>query len=365
MTTARLSTLALGVLAVVAMTACHPASGTDPDVATAKLEQALAPPEVRLVVPEVEEWQPTLRLVGEVRPFEQVTLSTEVVGVVDRVLVEVGDRVAAGQPLVEVDRTTFALRLAQAEANLAATEAELALTVKELERKRDLVSDQTIAQAVFDQAEAANALAKARLGAAAAARDLARRDWERSVVRAPAAGMIAKRHAAAGQWADLNQMLLELAVGAELKVAAQVPESWLPNLAGLDGFDFSVGANVTVHRARLFSIEPVVSQASRSFEVVGTARVGDGSVRPGMFANVTLVAPTAQRSLWVPATAVATSDTPQVLLVENGVIVVRRVQTGRRVDGRVEVVAGLEPSEAVVTAVAGLGRGVAVTVVSS
>lgn len=353
------------LLATVALTACHPASGGDPSEATAKLEAALVPPEVNLVAAAVEEWNPTLRLVGEVRAYETIALSTEVVGNVDEVLVEVGDRVDEGQPLIEVDRDTYRLRLAQAEANLRAAQAELDLAAKELERKRDLASDETIAQAVLDQAEAGYALAEARLGATAAARDLARRDYESSVIRAPAAGMIAKRRAAAGQWADINEMLLELAVGSTVKVAARVPESWLPNLSSLASFEFTVATSAVVHRAELFSIEPVVSQASRSFEVVGTARVADGSVRPGMFANVTLVSPLTQRSLWLPASAVATSDMPQVMMVEDGRVVLRRIQTGRRSNGRIEVVEGLGADDRVIADVSGLTRGLAVTVLDS
>jgi membrane fusion protein (multidrug efflux system) len=346
------------------MIACHGGGeGNEQEVAAAAREAALAPREVRLVTPEVEEETPALQLVGELRVFDTVAVSPEVAGTIDSVKVEVGDRVRAGQPLAEVDRSTFKIYLQQAEANLAAARADLELAEKALERKRDLLSDETIAQATYDQAKAAYDLASANVMGAEAARDLARRNWEKSVVRAPASGSITKRMVVAGQWNDVGQPLFELAVGDKVKVVARVPASWAPRLSGLEGFDFRVGASPTVYHAKLYSVDPVISEASRSFEVVGVAKNVDGSLRPGMFANIDLAAPETQRSLWLPVSAVSTSDMSEVMMVENDAITVQRVQVGRRLNGRIEIVGGLEEGQQVVADVSGLHRGVSVRIV--
>lgn len=326
------------------------------------LEQALAPREVRLITPEARLEQPSIELVGEVRAFDTVTVSSEVGGKVDTVLVEVGDRVRAGTPLAEVDRATYQIYLDQAEANLAAARADFVLAEKELERKRDLRSDETISQAAYDQASAARDQAAARVAAAEAALALAQRNLDRSVVRAPATGAITQRHATAGQWAEVGVGLFELAVGGKVKIAARVPEAWARRLAGLETFGFRVGAGETVHTAKIHSVQPVVEGASRSFEIVGTA-ADDGTMKPGRFATVTLTSPETVTSLWVPAAAVATSDLPQVYMVEDGVIAFRKVQVGRRADGSIEIVDGLAADERVVADVSGLTRGIPVTIV--
>ncbi len=341
---------------------CHGGADDGAEAAAEQLEQALAPREVRLVAPELREEYPSVELVGEIRAFETVAVSSEVAGKVDRVLVEVGDRVAAGAPLLEVDRDTFQIYLEQARANLAAARADLALAEKELDRKRDLRSDETISQAAFDQANAAHDQAVAREAAARAALALAERNFERSEVRAPAAGAITKRHVVAGQWAEVGVALLELAVGDRIKVAARVPEGWARRLAGLESFDFTVGVGGAERTARVFSVQPAVEEASRSFEIIGTA-ANDGSMKPGMFATVTLTSPEPERSLWLPASAVATSDLPQVLMVEDGKIVYRKVQVGRRDEGMTEIVGGLSADEQVIADVAGLSRGIPVSIV--
>lgn len=340
----------------------EPGEGTDSAAVT--IEQALAPREVRLTTASVRTENPTIQLVGEVRAFDVVVISSEVGGKVDRVLVEVGDRVTVGTPLVEVDRSTFAIYLAQAEANAKAAEANLVLAKKELERKADLRSDETIPQAALDQAQAAHDLAAANLAASEAALGLAKRNYERSLIRAPAAGAITERMVVAGQWADVGAGLLELAVSGKVKVAARVPEAWVGQFGALESFRFSVGSGAADHTATVYSLQPVVREASRSFEIVGTAP-NDGTLRPGMFASVVLTSPESETTLWLPDSAVATSDLPQVLMVADDEVVYRKVQTGRREDGLTEIVSGLDEHDEVISDVSGLSRGLPVTIVSS
>ena len=344
--------------------ACHQADDSAEGIENAAeaIDRALAPREVRLVEPEVRQENPSVQLVGEIRAFDIVLISSEVGGRVDRVLVEVGDRVARNAPLIEVDRETFAIYLAQAEANVEAAQADLALAEKDLERKNDLRSDETIPQATLDQAQAGFDLAKARLAGAEAARSLATRNYERSVIRAPAAGVITERMVVAGQWAEVGASLLELAIGERIKIAARVPEAWVGSFTDLETFTFTVGTSPTVYTAEIYSLQPVVREASRSFEIVGTAP-RDGSMRPGMFADVFMSSPDSEQTLWLPASAVATSDLPQVFMVENDTIVYLKIQIGRRNNDAIEIVSGLDLGEQVIEDVAGLTRGLSVKVI--
>jgi RND family efflux transporter MFP subunit len=362
----RLITALSTVVLALVLGGCHESESTTDGIKNAEeaLEKALAPREVELVTPEVRNENPSVQLVGEIRAYDIVTLSAEIGGKVDRVFVEVGDRVAKGAPLIEVDRETFAIYLAQSEANMQAAQADLALAEKDLERKTDLRSDETIPQATLDQAQAGFDLAKARLAGAEASLSLAQRNYDRSLIRAPAAGAITERMVSAGQWADVGAGLLELALGGKVKIAARVPESWVGRFVGLETFSFTVGTGSTVHTAKIYSLQPVVREASRSFEIVGTAPA-DGTMRPGMFANVTLTSPDSKSTLWLPASAVATSDLPQVLMVENNTIIYRKVQIGRRDNGTIEIISGLAASEQVIKDVSGLTRGLPVKIVKS
>ncbi len=322
---------------------------------------ALAPRPVRLVSPEVRRERPAIDLVGNVRADEMVPIAAEIGGRVERVTAEVGDRVTRGKPLASIDRRIYRLRLSQASAQLAAARADLELAEKVLRRKRDLLADRTISQAVFDEAKAQRDLAAARLAAARAAERLARESYRRSLVRAPAGGLVAGRLVTAGQWVETGDVLFQLAQGRRLKVAAKVPEGWATRLAGLKTFEVEAPGAGDRLQAAVYSIEPVVEGASRAFEVVGVI-AGRTGLRPGMFVHVHVEAPAEERSLWLPAAAVAISDLPEVMLVENGVVAVRKVRTGRRDDGNVEILDGLAADDRVIADVAGLAPGVAVRV---
>ncbi len=350
-------------LCLIVLASCHGGGGTDtPEEARKVREEALAPRPVRLVRPEVREERPTLELVGTLRSDELVAVPAEVSGSVDRILVDVGDVVARGDALAWIDRETWKTRLAQAEAELGAAAADLALAEKELARKKDLLSDKTISQAVFDRVQAQYDLAAARVRRAQAVCELARRNYDRSVVRAPAAGKVAARLVNTGEWADVGTPVVRLSTGKRIKVVIKVPERWVRKLAGLERFQFTAAGEDTPRTATLHSVSPVVEGSSRSFEVVGVAPNPDGALRPGMFATVRLEAPRAVRSLWLPKTAVAAADMPEVMMVEEGRVVVRKVQTGRRREGMVEIVSGLSPDEEVIGNLAGLTRGIPVKV---
>ncbi len=351
----------LALSPILLAVACHPGGGRDTG-SRAETEAALEPRPVHLVQPEVREEHPEIRLTGEIRAFESVPVPAQVAGAVDRVLTEVGRAVTAGEPLAEIDRETYRLRARQAAAEVEAARAELELARRELERKRDLVADHTISQAVFDQAEARHDLARARLEAARAAERLARQALARSVVRAPAAGRVAARHVSPGQWLDVGQAVVDLAVGHRLKVTAQVPESWVGRLRGLASFPFTAGGHGPF-TAKVHSVQPVVESGNRAFELTGAFTPPAGAIlRPGMFATVTLTSPEPVRSLWVPATAVAVSEMPVVMLVRDGRAVRRKVLVGRTTGGSVEILQGLQPGDRVVEDLSGLTDGVPVEV---
>jgi membrane fusion protein (multidrug efflux system) len=357
----RHTTLIVLLLPVLVLTACHGGGdGPDVDAIRSTVETTLEPRDVTLFDVEVREERQQVSLVGEVRAFDTVTIAAEVSGRIEAVEVEIGDRVNAGQTLVQIDRDTYRLRLEAAQADLAAARAELELAERDLERKRDLRSDNTIPQAAFDQAKASYDLATARVAAATSAVELARTDAERSTVTAPADGAVTARMAVRGGWTDVGMGLVELATGDQVKVAARVPSHWVPYLQNLAGFDFTVRPDDPPRHAKLYSVDPVISEASRSFEVVGTAPAA--GLKPGLFANITLTSPEAVTTLWIPRSAVVASDTPRVLFAVDGVAEPRAVQTGRRDNGMVEVTTGLQPGERIITDVAGLSRGLPVNV---
>ena len=110
---------------------------------------------------------------GEVRAREESALAFRVGGKLVRRQVEIGDRVARGQLLAELDPGDLRLQAQAAQAQAAAAEAELQRAAAERARFRALLQDQLVSRSAYDQAETAWKAAQAQARAARADLDIA------------------------------------------------------------------------------------------------------------------------------------------------------------------------------------------------
>ena len=128
------------------------------ELSGASAEQASYEPTEAVDIVKVEpfEWQPMYQLVGTVVAIRSITLSNEIAGVVDAIEFESGQRVEAGDPLVHLDDETdrAALETRQAEARLA---------TQQFQRFSDLIGQDAVSRAQFDEAQANREAAEARV----------------------------------------------------------------------------------------------------------------------------------------------------------------------------------------------------------
>ncbi len=281
---------------------------------------------------------------GTVEAERDARVPFEVAGVVRRVGFVLGQPVAAGAPLVELDARDAQLRLRRAEAEIERAEvvaaraavgvahvdsqrhtarASLEVRARDLERwtslaARDLASrdradqadvlwraalmDAQRVEAACDEARAAEREAAAALELARAARDQASLDLERCVVRAPFAGVVAERLAQEGQWVAPGAPALRLVATDRLRVRVHVREEdaitlaagaraqvWIPGVGAPAGYDLGAdeGQGAGPFDARVEGVAAAAEPRDRTFAVDVVARDPGGAVlRPGMFARV-------------------------------------------------------------------------------
>ncbi len=311
-----------------------------------------------------------LDLTGEVRFDERsVThLSTQAAGIVRRVHVALGERVRAGQALLEIE--SVALGEAQAAWLEAAALERLA------ERSQQRVSQLRRAgiAAEREDVEANQALEAARIRSEAAfgkllSLGMARGDAQtlaassargRLVLRAPADGTLLSLHAVPGELARGDESLAVIGDSRTVWVWADLYERDLARVAAAAAGDAPLDASVSVRAypdeefaGRLDFLSPAMDEGSRTVKLRIAVPNPAGRLLAGMFARVRLLLPAADVALVpvVPAEALLEDAGRAFVFVrQEGDYYLRRpVSPGQRVGDTVEVLAGLVGGEAVVS----------------
>ncbi len=283
-----------------------------------------------------------VRATGRIEAVQAVELRPDEQGRVVELLFQEGQPVAAGEPLVRVDDAML-----RAQAERAAADRDLAR--QQLDRVRRLRAQNAAAPADLERAEAA-----ARSGEAALA--VLQLQIERTVVRAPFAGVVGQRFVSVGDYVTSATALLALHTTDPQRAVIEVPERHAGHLRRGQPISFTVAAHPEREfRAVVDFIDPVVQSQSRTIVVKARAPNPGGLLSAGMFIEARLALATRPSAVVVPEDAVQPLRTANVVwAVVDGKASRRVVELGPRSQGTVEVVSGILPGELVV--VGGLER---------
>lgn len=297
---------------------------------------AAAPPVAVVTVPvESVPLAVSIDALGTLRANEAVEITAKVANQVTAVRFTEGQRVAAGQVLVELDS-------AQARAELAAAEAALTESRSAYSRSRDLFTRQALSQSQLEQIEATLRGNEARVEAA-------RARVADTVIRAPFAGRVGLRRVSIGTILSPGDPITTLDDTSVMKLDFDVPETFLGLLeSGLEVSALSAAYPDRTFKGVVRTVDSRVDPVSRSVTVRAELDNAEGLLKPGMFMTVRLTREAAP-ALVVPESAIVPErGKVYVFVVEDGVVERREVATGRREPGRVELVAGATAGERVI-----------------
>jgi RND family efflux transporter MFP subunit len=301
----------------------------------------------------------SVQLLGEVRPNQQVALYAKVGGYVKALRADIGDRVAAGQVLAELEVPELIADEARTRAELALAELEHRRLQEAAKQAPDLVPRQQV-----DAAAAKLAVAKAAQERNATLLGFA-------LIRAPFAGVISRRSVDVGAFVPAATgggagpaALFVLTDFATVRVQAALPESE----AGLaaPGQPVSVlaeAAGAKPYASQLTRLSGVLENPSKTMLIESVLPNPDGALKPGMYANVRLGIETHRGVRLLPLTAVIMEKTVATAYVHEAGKARRRVLKAGFNDGtNLEILDGLKPDEDVlVVGTATLTDGQAVT----
>lgn len=348
---ALLSAAAAG-LATALLAACGSTSAAPGAAASSRAAAEAAIP-VEVVRPTRGEMRATYSGTATLEAEADAEVLARVGGEVQRVLVEEGDRVRAGQLLAVLDDRQLSLEVAQARAVLAKAEQDYRRQIELHER--GLVAAGAFENLRFD------------LESLRASYELARLQLSYTGIRAPFDGVVAVRHVKRGENLPAGAPAFRITDSSPLKAAVFIPERELRRVAPGQSATLQIDALPgQVFPARVTLVAPTVDAATATFKA--TIEVADPHVqlRPGMFARIGIVFERRQGALRVPRAALVDAESsPSVFVVRGGKAVQQPVRLGLSDAGLVEVTAGLEGGEQIVVAgQSGLKAGTDVRIVS-
>lgn len=251
---------------------------------------------------------------GQVEPINVIEVKSKSSGQITEMTVETGSLVSRGQLLIQLDPRDVNQQLQQAEADLTATRAKLAVSIAQKERNDKMYADKIITAQEYEasQLDYANSVASEIRSRSAV--DIAKQRVEEADVRAPVAGTIIEKPVSLGQviasatnsasggtillkMADLTRVRVR-ALFNETDIGAVVPGQ--PATVTVDAFpDRPFGGIVE-------KIEPsaVVQSSVTMFPVLVTLDNREGLLKPGMNGEVTVLVERREDVLSIPNDAV-------------------------------------------------------------
>ncbi len=337
----------------------------------------------------------SVETVGSFLPLEEVNVSSEVEGKIDRILVDVGDRVQKGQALLviapeelqyQLDEKVSALR--QTLARLGVSDesaslksetsvpevqkaaAELQQAKLNYDRARDLFQQSLIPKQQLDDGEAKFNSARAtyeatlqqvRVTEAALAQyqaevSLARKKVRDTEIKAPFAGWIKERLVSPGQYLRVQTPVYTLIDTSQLKFRGAIPEKMAPWIRSGSAMDLQVEAYPDrTFSGKISRVTPASSEQSRSFTIEAIIDNPNNLLKAGFFAKASVVTERQETVLTIPASAVLYDyGVYKVFAIHGNRVAAREVKIGEKIGDDYEIVEGI--GEGDIVAVAGIQK---------
>lgn len=321
-----------------------------------------APRAVRVARAELRPMERALQVTGTLSAREEATVAAQVAGQIETSLVDLGDRVVAGQELVLIDTKSYDALGRESAANLARATATAANAARNLKRVQELQRDRIASTSELDTAVSEAEKAQADVKAAEATDAIARLNLERSRVRAPFNGSVALRTASAGDYVSVGAPIARLVQTDPLRLRLDVPERESVAVRVGQLVRVRVEGDTNVYSGRIARVAPAIREMDRMLQIEGDVP-NQGILRAGLFARAEIIINESEPAVSVPVNAlVVFAGLEKVLVVRDGKATEKNVVTGRREGEWVEIVSGLNLGETVVLDPGGMRTGQAVTV---
>lgn len=290
----------------------------------------------------LESWEPYLAAVGSVVATQNVYITTEVAGQVQKILFESGQSVEAGDVILQLDDSVD-------QAELAGLITRVELAKLQFDRNAKLIKDRSVSQSEYDRLHADLGIAEATINSKRAV-------VGKKNIRAPFGGRLGISDVNLGQYLSPGVRIVSLQTLDPVYVDFMLPERHFDLISSGQKVLVSVQAYPgKVFEGAVTAIDPGIDPGTRTLRARATLQNPDHLLRHGMFAEVRTALPLRDNILTLPRTALTYNpygESVFLITSQNGASKVerRQVKSGELRNGRIEIIEGLEAGDKVVSA---------------
>jgi len=337
---ATLAVIALAVLVIFSLSACKKEKKAEPERLV----------NVRVWTSEIKNVQPYLETTGTLKADEEVIVSSEVDGIIKRILVEEGTHVAAGTLLAEINETDYRLDWKRSDAALKQAQASLTNARAEYKRKEALFQEELITRQQFDDISTRVTLAEAELERAKATLAISLERLTRTKLNSPLVAAVKGKNVSVGDYVRNGMPLFQLIRVNPLKLNFTISEKDVAGLKIGQEVAFTVDAFPGKQfKGKVSLLHPNVEERTRTLQAEAIVPNADLILKPGYFARVQIFTQASRDVVVAPLTSLM-YDGPVVRLyvVSGNKAQGRIIKTGNKYGEYVEVREGLREKEQVV-----------------
>ncbi|MDW7981053.1 MAG: efflux RND transporter periplasmic adaptor subunit [Verrucomicrobiales bacterium] len=267
-------------------------------------------PEYQTAIVERGDLVQVVTATGQLNPMTNVTVGSQISGIIQKIYVDFNSPVKAGQVIAELDPATYRAAVAQAEGELANAKANLELAQIQAKRAAELFKDNLISAAEYDTAMAQLHQAEAQVKIRQAVLSNAQVNLSRCTIYAPIDGIVISRNVDVGQTVAASLQaptLFQIANDlTQMQINANVAEADIGNVEVGQDVEFTVDAYPyrTFHgKVKQVRNSAVVVQNVVTYDTVIEVSNPDLKLKPGMTANVSIITARRQTVLKIPNAA--------------------------------------------------------------
>jgi RND family efflux transporter MFP subunit len=300
---------------------------------------------------------PFLSVSGKIQATNSADLSTRMMGYVNKVLVNVGDKVRKGQLLVSINNSDLQAKKAQINARITEATAAFNNAEKDYNRFKNLFADKSASQKEMDDMTANFEMAKARLEAAKQMKNEINAQFAYSNITAPFNGIITNKTVKVGDMANPGMPLISLETPGDFEVIAMVPETEISEIKTGTTVNVLVKSINKTLNGKVTEVSTSAKNTGGQYLVKINLDKTDANILSGMFTTVQF--PVAQKektsTVLIPTSAIVTNGqlSGVYTISQNNTAMLRWLRLGKSIGNNVEVLSGLNANETYIVSAEG------------